>query len=58
MPPTIEAILAARIDHLSDSERALAEAASVIGKEFWADAAAALAGEGGLEEVEALVASG
>jgi class 3 adenylate cyclase/tetratricopeptide (TPR) repeat protein len=55
VPPTIEAILAARIDHLSESERALAEAASVIGKEFWADAAAALAGEGGLEEVEALV---
>ncbi len=55
VPPTIEAILAARIDHLSPSERALAEAASVIGKEFWADAAAALAGDGGFEEVEALV---
>jgi class 3 adenylate cyclase/tetratricopeptide (TPR) repeat protein len=55
VPPTIEAVLAARIDHLSQSERALAEAASVIGKDFWADAAAALAGEGGLEEVESLV---
>jgi tetratricopeptide (TPR) repeat protein len=55
VPPTIEAILAARIDHLSPSERALAEAASVIGKEFWADAAAALAGEGGLEELDSLV---
>ena len=55
VPPTIEAILAARIDNLSDSERSLAEAASVIGKEFWADAAAALAGEGGLEELDALV---
>ena len=55
VPPTIEAILTARIDHLSESDRTLAEAASVIGKEFWADAAAALAGEGGLEEVESLV---
>ena len=54
VPPTIEAILAARIDHLSEGERALAEAASVIGREFWADAAAALAGEGGIEEIEAL----
>ena len=55
VPPTIEALLAARIDHLAAGERALAEAASVIGKDFWANAAAALAGEGGLEEVEALV---
>ena len=55
VPPTIDAILAARIDHLAPTERALAEAAAVIGKDFWANAAAELAGEGGLEEVESLV---
>ena len=55
VPATIDAILAARIDHLAAGERAFAEGASVIGKDFWANAAAALAGEGGLEEVEALV---
>ena len=55
VPPSIEAILASRIDHLSDSERSLAEAASVIGREFWAEAAFALAGEGGSEEVDALL---
>jgi class 3 adenylate cyclase len=34
IPPTIEAILAARLDRLSDNERELIEGAAVIGKEF------------------------
>jgi class 3 adenylate cyclase/tetratricopeptide (TPR) repeat protein len=43
VPPTIQALLAARLDRLNASERALIEAASVEGKEF------------GRERVEALV---
>ena len=36
VPPTIEATLAARVDHLTGPERACAECAAVIGMEFWA----------------------
>ena len=36
VPPTIEATLAARVDHLTGPERACAEVAAVIGMEFWA----------------------
>ena len=35
IPPTIHALLAARLDRLEPAERALIERASVIGKEFW-----------------------
>jgi len=35
IPPTIHALLAARLDRLEPEERALVERASVIGKEFW-----------------------
>jgi tetratricopeptide (TPR) repeat protein len=35
IPPTIHALLAARLDHLEAGERAVVERASVIGKEFW-----------------------
>lgn len=55
VPPSIDAILAARIDHLSEPERALAEAAAVIGREFAPQAAIALAGAGGEAELDALV---
>jgi len=34
VPPTVEAILAARIDALGDDERATLESASVVGREF------------------------
>ena len=34
MPPTIQALLAERLDRLSAPERMLLERASVIGKEF------------------------
>ena len=43
VPPTIQALLAARLDRLNPSERAVIEAASIEGKEF------------GRERVEALV---
>jgi class 3 adenylate cyclase/tetratricopeptide (TPR) repeat protein len=41
-PPTIQALLAARIDRLGSAERAVLERASVIGKLFTRDAVAAL----------------
>jgi class 3 adenylate cyclase/tetratricopeptide (TPR) repeat protein len=42
IPPTIHALLAARIDRLEPEERAVIERASVIGKEFWRGAVAEL----------------
>ena len=38
VPPTIQALLAARLDRLGAGERAVIERASVIGKEFWSGA--------------------
>jgi class 3 adenylate cyclase/tetratricopeptide (TPR) repeat protein len=35
LPPTIQALLAARLDRLDPEERAVLEAAAVVGKEFW-----------------------
>jgi tetratricopeptide (TPR) repeat protein len=51
VPPTIQALLAARLDRLDAGERATLERASVIGKEFWPRAVAELAPPGA--EVEA-----
>jgi class 3 adenylate cyclase/tetratricopeptide (TPR) repeat protein len=45
LPPTIQALLAARLDRLEPFERHVLERAAVIGKEFWPGAVAAL-GEG------------
>ena len=42
MPPTIQALLAARLDRLSGTEQAVVGAASVVGKEFWRAAVVAL----------------
>jgi class 3 adenylate cyclase/tetratricopeptide (TPR) repeat protein len=42
IPPTIQALLAARIDRLPSAERAVIECASVIGHEFWRSAVAEL----------------
>ena len=42
VPPTITALLAARLDRLSTGERRAIEAASVVGKEFWTDPVIAL----------------
>ena len=44
VPPTIQALLAARLDRLTTGERAVVESASVIGKVFWRGAVAALTG--------------
>ena len=42
VPPTVAALLSARLDRLSDGERAVVEAASVAGKEFHRGSVAAL----------------
>jgi class 3 adenylate cyclase/tetratricopeptide (TPR) repeat protein len=42
VPPTIQALLAARLDRLSATEQAVVGAASVVGKEFWRAAVVAL----------------
>jgi len=42
VPPTIQALLSARIDRLAPDERAVLERAAVAGKVFWRGAAAAL----------------
>ena len=45
LPPTIQALLAARLDRLEPAERDVLERAAVVGGEFWPGAIAAL-GEG------------
>jgi class 3 adenylate cyclase/tetratricopeptide (TPR) repeat protein len=42
VPPTIQALLAARLDRLSGEQLAVIGAASVVGKEFWRTAVLAL----------------
>jgi DNA-binding SARP family transcriptional activator len=42
LPPTIQALIAARLDRLDVGEREVLEHASVIGKEFWREALAEL----------------
>jgi class 3 adenylate cyclase/tetratricopeptide (TPR) repeat protein len=44
MPPSVSALLAARIDRLRDDERAIVGCAAVIGTVFYAEAVAALTG--------------
>ena len=44
MPPSVSALLAARIDRLHDDERAMVGCAAVIGTVFYAEAIAALTG--------------
>jgi class 3 adenylate cyclase/tetratricopeptide (TPR) repeat protein len=45
VPPTIQALLAARIDELSPDERSVIEPAAVIGQEFWREALVELSPE-------------
>jgi class 3 adenylate cyclase/tetratricopeptide (TPR) repeat protein len=51
-PPTIQALLAARIDHLSASERDILERASIVGKLFSRQAIDALVSEGTALDVQ------
>ena len=45
IPPSIHALLAARLDRLAPDERAVIESASVVGKEFWRGAVSELMGD-------------
>jgi DNA-binding SARP family transcriptional activator/tetratricopeptide (TPR) repeat protein len=51
IPPSIQALLAARLDQLDAEEHAVLERASVVGKEFWTGAVSDLSNE---EEREGL----
>ena len=51
VPPTIQALLAARLDRLDREERAVLERASVVGKVFWQSAVAELTEEPGRSEL-------
>jgi class 3 adenylate cyclase/tetratricopeptide (TPR) repeat protein len=51
LPPTIQALLAARLDRLEPFERAVLERAAVVGKEFWRGAVAELSPEAERSEV-------
>jgi class 3 adenylate cyclase/tetratricopeptide (TPR) repeat protein len=53
VPDTIQALLSARLDRLASKERALLEAAAVVGKEFWRSAVIHLSAPGA--EVSALL---
>jgi tetratricopeptide (TPR) repeat protein len=46
VPPTIQTLIAARLDRLGPGERAVIEAASIEGKEFARERVAALVGDG------------
>ena len=46
VPPTIQALLAARLDRLGSSERAVLEQASIVGKEFSREAVSELLTQG------------
>jgi class 3 adenylate cyclase/tetratricopeptide (TPR) repeat protein len=52
VPPTISALLSARLDRLSAEERAVIEAAAVAGREFHRGALRALLGDEGAPDVD------
>lgn len=53
IPPTIQALLAARLDRLAVDELHVIGAASVVGREFWPEAIAALSPAGEADRVDA-----
>jgi tetratricopeptide (TPR) repeat protein len=55
VPPTIQALLAARLDQLEEDERVVIEAAAVGGKVFYEDAVATLVPADSAERVAALL---
>jgi predicted ATPase len=55
IPPSIHALIAARLDRLPPQERALLERASVAGKEFTRAALRRLSGEGDYADMDALL---
>lgn len=57
IPPTIQALIEARIDRLPERERRVLELASVVGKSFDRQAVAELGGNGLVSELDAHLAS-
>ena len=57
VPPTIQSLLAARVDRLRSDERTVLEIASVIGKEFYRGAVVELAPAGVRDQVEGCLES-
>ena len=57
LPPTIEALLAARLDRLGPGERVVVEAAAVAGREFTAGAVSELVPSGAARSIDRHVAS-
>jgi class 3 adenylate cyclase/tetratricopeptide (TPR) repeat protein len=53
VPPTIQALIAARLDRLDEGERAVVEAASIEGKQFARDRIEALVDDGRSEALDA-----
>ncbi len=53
-PPTIQAVIAARLDTLTAEHKAVLQDAAVIGKVFWPDALEAVGGRGPLDVGRAL----
>ncbi|HTV10979.1 MAG TPA: BTAD domain-containing putative transcriptional regulator [Acidimicrobiales bacterium] len=49
LPPTLQALLAARLDQLTPAERHVLQAAAVVGESFYLDAVRELAAEPGVE---------
>jgi class 3 adenylate cyclase/tetratricopeptide (TPR) repeat protein len=58
IPPTVHAVLTARLDRLDPDERAVIERASVVGRVFWWGAVSALSPDGGPEVGRSLQALG
>jgi len=56
IPPTIQALLAARLDRLAVPELSAIGAASVVGSEFWPEAVTALLEDSAPKDVERLLA--
>jgi len=56
LPPTIQALLAARLDRLDPAARAAVGAAAVVGREFWGDAVEAALRSQGAQAVPRLLA--
>jgi class 3 adenylate cyclase len=57
VPPTIHALLAARLDRLASEERAALEAASVIGEMFYLKEVTSLVQEDGVDSLEVSLAT-
>jgi predicted ATPase/class 3 adenylate cyclase len=49
IPDTLQALIAARIDHLPEGEKSVLQRAAVIGRTFWAGAVVHLGGDGDTE---------